>query len=342
MGIIEYLDDEIADPALKRLLENIAQACAEISHAIRVQAIDTSNGGTNLSGSAESINVQGEQQMKVDIFAHEVFAKACKDSRTCVGLISEEMEDFIDLREEIGESKSDAKGESTSKTEGADERKYIVAFDPLDGSTNVAYGVSVGSIFSVFACKKGVSNSHPMSEVLKPATGRDILCAGYCVYGSSTDLIVSTRNNSRVVGWTLDPTSKSYLKTRKDIRIPSKGKIYSINEGYEHKFCEGMKGYIRECKSSANFTARYVGSMVADVHRTLLAGGTFHYPLCKLRMLYECFPMALVIEVSGGKSICDKVLDTLDSSVDSIHQRGAIHLGSKEGIAQLKKFLMLQ
>jgi len=341
------LEEEISDPALIRLMAKIASACTEISDAIRVQAIDDSKDGTgNLSGRAESTNVQGEEQMKLDIYSHDVFVKACKESNACVGLISEEVEEYIDLRGE-GERKELSPSSSSDKKRGGqelgEEKKYIVAFDPLDGSSNVAYGVSVGSIFSVFEYKTtGEGDTrNPIEEVLKPQTGRNVMCAGYCVYGSSTDLVIATRKNTRVVGWTLDPSSNTYVKTRANISIPQRGKIYSINEGYEHKFSEGMKKYIRDCKDSSSMTARYVGSMVADVHRTLLAGGSFHYPLGKLRMLYECFPMALVIEVAGGLSISDTGSNTLDSAVESIHERGAIHLGSKENMDELKKCLGL-
>jgi len=355
--MIERLEEEFSDPALIRLMAKIASACTEISDAIRVQAIDDSKDGSgNLSGRAESTNVQGEEQMKLDIYSHDVFVKACKESNSCVGLISEEVEEYIDLRGggergergKRGEQKGLAPSSSSDQIhdggqELGEEKKYIVAFDPLDGSSNVAYGVSVGSIFSVFEYKTtGEGDTrNPIEEVLKPQTGRNVMCAGYCVYGSSTDLVIATRKNTRVVGWTLDPSSNTYVKTRADISIPQRGKIYSINEGYEHKFSEGMKRYIRDCKESSSMTARYVGSMVADVHRTLLAGGTFHYPLGKLRMLYECFPMALMIEVAGGLSISDTGSNTLDSAVESIHERGAIHLGSKENMDDLKKCLRL-
>ena len=346
--MIERLEEEFSDPALIRLMEKIASACTEISDAIRVQAIDDSKGGTgSLSGRANSTNIQGEEQMKLDIYSHDVFEKACRESNACIGLISEEVEEYIDLRGvEQGEQQQLAPSSSDQQHKGhelGEEKKYIVAFDPLDGSSNVAYGVSVGSIFSVFEYKTtGEGDTrNPIEEVLKPQTGRNVMCAGYCVYGSSTDLVIATRKNTRVVGWTLDPSSNTYVKTRADISIPQRGKIYSINEGYEHKFSEGMKRYIRDCKESSSMTARYVGSMVADVHRTLLAGGTFHYPLGKLRMLYECFPMALMIEVAGGLSISDTGSNTLDSAVESIHERGAIHLGSKENMDDLKKCLRL-
>jgi len=335
---IDCLEEEFKCPILVRLIDKIASACAVISEAIRKQAIG--NGTENLSGKAESTNVQGEDQYKLDIYSHEVFAKACEEANACVGLISEEVEEYIDLLKKRKEggllSTSSSSPSSSSSVDEDEEKKYVVAFDPLDGSSNVAYGVSVGSIFSIFEYKKGGGN--PIDVVLKPKTGRDVLCAGYCVYGSSTDLVVVTRENTRVVGWTLDPPSKTFVKTRKEITMPQRGKIYSINEGYEHEFSEGMTKYIRDCKASKNITARYVGSMVADVHRTLLAGGTFHYPLGKLRMLYECFPMALVIEVAGGLSISNTGLNTLDSSVDSIHERGAIHLG-KEDVEDLKRCL---
>ena len=350
--MIERLEEEFSDPALIRLMEKIASACTEISDAIRVQAIDDSKGGTgSLSGRANSTNIQREEQMKLDIYSHDVFEKACRESNACIGLISEEVEEYIDLRGvEQGEQQQLAPSSSDQQHKGhelGEEKKYIVAFDPLDGSSNVAYGVSVGSIFSVFEYKTTAKNDgegntrNPIEEVLKPQTGRNVMCAGYCVYGSSTDLVIATRKNTRVVGWTLDPFSKTYVKTRANISIPMRGKIYSINEGYEHKFSEGMKKYIRDCKDSPTMMARYVGSMVADVHRTLLAGGTFHYPLGKLRMLYECFPMALVIEVAGGLSISDTGSNTLDSAVASIHERGAIHLGSKENMDDLKKCLGL-
>ena len=305
------------------VLQSISVACKQIASLVQRAGL------AGMTGLAGEQNVQGEDQKKLDVISNEVFCDTLRLSgRT--GVIASEEEDVPVAVEETYAG------------------NYVCVFDPLDGSSNVAYGVSVGSIFSVFEYNKttakndGEGNTRsPIEEVLKPQTGRNVMCAGYCVYGSSTDLVIATRKNTRVVGWTLDPFSKTYVKTRANISIPMRGKIYSINEGYEHKFSEGMKKYIRDCKDSPTMMARYVGSMVADVHRTLLAGGTFHYPLGKLRMLYECFPMAFVIEVAGGLSISDTGSNTLDSAVASIHERGAIHLGSKENMDDLKKCLGL-
>ncbi|CAJ0635435.1 9943_t:CDS:2 [Entrophospora sp. SA101] len=252
----------------------------------------------NLVGLAGgATNISGDEQKKLDVISNEIFVNALCSSGKVAVMVSEEDEQAIIVEEGL-------------------RGKYCVVFDPLDGSSNIDAGVNVGTIF----------------DVLRP--GSDMVIAGYCMYGSSANMVITLGNG--VNGYTLD-----------NIRIPSRGKIYSVNEGNEKYWYEPCKKYFNSLKYPPEgknpYSARYIGSMVADVHRTLLYGGIFAYPADKkskngkLRILYECFPMAFLTEQAGGKAI-DGKKRVLDLVPGSIHSRCPIFLGSKDDIEDVEKF----
>lgn len=217
--------------------------------------------------------------------------------------------------------------------------KYCVVFDPLDGSSNIDCGVSIGTIFGIYKVK---DDKHDVSSVLCP--GKEMVAAGYCMYGSSTVFILSTGHG--VNGYTLDPSIGEFILTHPDIKIPQRGKIYSVNEGNAVYWHEPCKKYFESLKFPADgkkpYSARYVGSMVSDVHRTLLYGGIFGYPADKkskngkLRLLYECFPMAFIMEQAGGKASTGtkRILDLVP---EHIHARSPIFLGSADDVSDIEK-----
>ncbi|VAH82188.1 unnamed protein product [Triticum turgidum subsp. durum] len=263
--------------------------------------------------------VLGEQK-KLDVLSNEVFVNALVSSgRTCV-LVSEEDEKatFVD-----------------PKLRG----KYCVCFDPLDGSSNIDCGVSIGTIFGIYMIKN--QDTVTLEEVLQP--GKDMIAAGYCMYGSSCTLVLSTGNG--VNGFTLDPSLGEFIMTHPDIKIPPKGKIYSVNEGNAKNWDTPTAKYVEKCKyptdGSSPKSLRYIGSMVADVHRTLLYGGIFLYPADKkspsgkLRVMYEVFPMSFLMEEAGGQSFTGKGR-SLDLIPTDIHERSPIFLGSSDDVEEIK------
>ncbi|PKA66798.1 Fructose-1,6-bisphosphatase, cytosolic [Apostasia shenzhenica] len=216
--------------------------------------------------------------------------------------------------------------------------KYCVVFDPLDGSSNIDCGVSIGTIFGIYTAKV----SEPtIEDVLQP--GKNMLAAGYCMYGSSCMLVLSTGNG--VNGFTLDPSLGEFILTHADIKIPKKGKIYSVNEGNAKNWDAPTTKYVENCKfpkdGSSPKSLRYVGSMVADVHRTLLYGGIFLYPADKkspngkLRVLYEVFPMSFLMEQAGGQAFTGQQR-ALDLVPKTIHERSPIFLGSYDDVEEIK------
>lgn len=240
----------------------------------------------NSIGVAGNTNVQGEDQKKLDVLSNEIMINALRASGKTAVLVSEEDEDAIFVNDQAGAS---AQG------------KYCVVFDPLDGSSNIDAGVNIGTIFGIYLVKEGSKGT--LEDVLRP--GREMVAAGYCMYGSSANLVLTTGNG--VNGYTLDNQIGEFILTHPNIKLPSRGKIYSINEGNSAYYHEPVLKYLDSIKypkaeGAKPYSARYIGSMVADVHRTLLYGGIFGYPddkkskSGKLRMLYEAFPMAFLTE----------------------------------------------
>ncbi|KAG8499441.1 hypothetical protein CXB51_006007 [Gossypium anomalum] len=296
------------------LLNHIVLGCKFVCSSVNKAGL------AKLIGLAGEINIQGEEQKKLDVLSNEVFIKALVSSgRTCI-LVSEEDEDAIIV-------------------EPSKRGRYCVVFDPLDGSSNIDCGVSIGTIFGIYMVKD--DHEPTLADVLQP--GKQMVAAGYCMYGSSCTLVLSTGKG--VNGFTLDPSLGEFILTHPDIRIPKKGKIYSVNEGNAKDWDGPTAKYVENCKfpkdGSPSKSLRYIGSMVADVHRTLLYGGTFMYPADKkspsgkLRVLYEVFPMSFLMENAGGQAFTGKQR-ALDLVPTKIHDRSPIFLGSYDDIEEIK------
>ncbi|KAI0302042.1 fructose-1,6-bisphosphatase [Russula brevipes] len=276
----------------------------------------------NLVGLAGDTNVQGEEQKKLDVLSNDIMINSLRASCKTAVLISEELDEAVII-------------EDTYKG------KYCVVFDPLDGSSNIDAGVNVGTIFGIYRVRPGSPGT--IEDVLRP--GSEMVAAGYTMYGSSANLVLSTGNG--VNGYTLDPSLGEFVLTHPDIKIPPRGKIYSFNEGNSLYFHTPTINYLNSVKyppsGKSPYSARYIGSMVADVHRTLLYGGIFGYPNDKkskngkLRLLYEAFPMAFLTEQAGGIATTG-TMRILDIVPTSIHQRSSVFLGSREDVLDVMKF----
>lgn len=277
-------------------------------------------------GQAGSSNVQGEDQKKLDIISNEVFKNVLRKTGQCAVLVTEEEEEPIII-------------------EGPQRGDYCVVFDPLDGSSNIECGVSIGTIFGIYKVKPGSKGD--LGDVLRP--GKEMVAAGYCMYGSMTYMMLTTGDG--VAGFTLDTFLGEFVLTHPRVTLPPVGKIYSINEGNAANWDGPTTKYVEERKALANggkgaYSLRYVGSMVADVHRTLLYGGIFMYPADKknpngkLRLLYEGFPMAMLVEQAGGKAIYSIDGSTgaiLDIVPTNIHGRAPIYLGSRDEVDRIEQ-----
>lgn len=282
----------------------------------------------DILGRAGSENVQGEDQQKLDVYANETFIAELKASGECCGIASEENQDVVVFEEGM-----------------ARDAKYIFCMDPLDGSSNIDVNVSIGTIFSVYRRKSPIGETAKLDDFLQ--SGCEQVAAGYVIYGSSTMLVYTTGNG--VNGFTLDTSIGEFCLSHPDIKTPADGKIYSINEGNYEKFPVGVKKYIKYCqetdkKTNRPYTSRYIGSLVADFHRNLLKGGVFIYPETnshptgKLRLLYECNPIAFIAEQAGGLATdgCRRILEI---QPETIHQRMPFYTGSKNMVEKVEDFL---
>lgn len=294
------------------IMTAICTAVKAVSTAVRKAGIHA------LFGMAGSTNVQGEEVKKLDVLANDLFVNMLRSTFKVCAMVSEENDNVI-------------------MVDTDNEGRYIVCFDPLDGSSNIDCLVSIGSIFSVYRRKSDLKSPVTESDFLQ--NGNDVVGAGYALYGSATMVVLSL--GSGVNGFMLDPAIGEFVLTERNMRIKPRGKIYSINESYESKWDETVKQYVRSKKypepGKSLYGARYIGSMVADVHRTLCYGGIFMYPATKdspngkLRLLYECVPMAFIVEQAGGMATTGKNR-ILDITPTDIHQRAPIFLGSKDDV----------
>ncbi|NP_001040381.1 fructose-1,6-bisphosphatase 1 isoform X1 [Bombyx mandarina] len=303
---------------LTQLLNSIQTAVKAIQSAVRKAGI------AKLHGISGDTNVQGEEVKKLDVLSNDLFINMLKSSFTTCLLVSEENQTVLQVETE-------RRG------------KYVVCFDPLDGSSNIECLVSVGSIFAIY--KKKSEGDPVESDALKP--GRELVAAGYALYGSATMMVLSLGKGKGVNGFMYDPSIGEFILTDPNMKIPEKGKIYSINEGYAAEWDKGLQDYIEDKKrpkTGKAYGARYVGSMVADVHRTIKYGGIFMYPATKsapngkLRLLYECNPMSFIVTEAGGLATNGKV-PILDIVPSSIHQRVPCYLGSKKDVEELLNYL---
>ncbi|WP_338705554.1 class 1 fructose-bisphosphatase [Pasteurella multocida] len=282
----------------------------------------------NIIGTSGAENVQGETQMKLDLFAHNTIKQALISREEVAGFASEEEENFVAFDTERGRN-----------------AKYVILTDPLDGSSNIDVNVAVGTIFSIYRRVSPIGTPVTLEDFMQP--GNRQVAAGYIVYGSSTMLVYTTGNG--VNGFTYDPSLGVFCLSHENIQIPANGKIYSINEGQYLKFPQGVKKYIKYCQEEDKathrpYTSRYIGSLVSDFHRNMLKGGIYIYPSAtnypngKLRLLYEGNPMAFLAEQAGGMA-SDGYQRILDIQPMELHQRVPLFLGSKEMVEKAQDFM---
>lgn len=320
--ILKQKDFSYAKGELSSLLSHIGTAAKMVNKKINKAGL------VDIIGRTGSVNIHGESQQKLDIYADEVFINALLASGECCGIATEENQEEIVFTEKL-----------------ARKGKYVVCIDPLDGSSNIDYNVSVGSVFSIFRRKTPRGEKARNEDFLQPGTEQ--VAAGYIIYGSSTMLVYTTGNG--VNGFTLDPSIGEFCLSHPGIIIPENGVIYSINEGNYVNFPSGIKKYIKYCQekdkeSGRPYTLRYIGSLVSDFHRNLLKGGIFLYPENevvpegKLRLVYECNPMAFIAEQAGG-SATNGLVRMLGIIPSSLHQRSPFYVGSKNMVSKVEEFL---
>ncbi len=320
--IIERQTDfPFAKGELSRLLRDIGIAAKIVNREVNKAGL------VDILGEAGSSNVQGEQVKKLDVYANEQFIAALGSGGETCAVASEENEDLVPIDTLVSKN-----------------AKYLVCIDPLDGSSNIDVNVSIGTIFSIYRRKKEEPTSI-LSEFLQKGTEQ--VAAGYVIYGSSTMLVYTTGKG--VNGFTLDPSIGEFCLSHPDIKTPASGNIYSVNEGNFKHFQEGVKEYLRWCQEEDKatgrpYSTRYIGSLVADFHRNLLKGGIYIYPSTKkapngkLRLLYECNPLAWIAEQAGGKA-SDGKNRILDIKPESLHQRVPLFIGSPEMVTMAEKFM---
>jgi fructose-1,6-bisphosphatase I len=310
-------DFPYASGELTNLLRDIGVASKIINREVNKAGL------VNILGVAGSENKSGDDVQKLDVYANEKIIDCLKNSGECGGIASEEMEDFVPLP---GVESKDA--------------KYVVVFDPLDGSSNIDVNVSVGTIFGIYRRVSDMSGPVRKEDFLQ--SGTKLVAAGYVLCGTSTVLVYTTGRG--VNGFTLDPSIGEFCLSHRDIQIPKTGSNYSVNQGYYLKFDLELRRYIDHC-SDMNLRLRYIGTMVSDIHRLMLHGGIFLYPntrkfpLGKLRLVYECNPMSMIIEQAGGKAITCQLERILDLEVHDLHQKATIALGSPDMVDEMKEFV---
>lgn len=284
-------------------------------------------GLVDIIGKFGATNVQGEEQMKLDIYSDEMLINVLRNSNDCAGIASEENDDFIAFDDEFSVNS-----------------KYVVLFDPLDGSSNIDVNASIGTIFSIYRRVSPLGSPCTKEDFLQP--GNKLMASGYVIYGSSTMLVYATRLG--VNGFTLEPSIGEFCLSHPNMVCAENGKIYSLNQGNMAHFEAGMLAYLDYCtelnkEEGRPYSLRYIGSMVADLHRTLIKGGVFIYPgdkknpNGKLRLQYECNPLSFILEAAGGAST-DGRQRILDIQPTELHQRVPIYIGSKNMVEKAMEF----
>jgi len=324
--LVEFIYDQqenlnYATGEFSRLLNDIGIAAKIVNRDVNRAGL------AGILGFEGSVNVQGENQKKLDVLANNEFIKALRNGKQCAAIISEENEDVVVFDDET--------------TRNA---KYVVALDPLDGSSNIEVNVPIGTIFAIYK-RKSIGTTITKEDILQ--VGTELVCGGYVIYGSSTMLVYTTGQG--VNGFTYDPTCGLFVLSHENIKIGELGGIYSINEANYIYFPEGVKKYIKYCQeddpeSRRPYTTRYIGSLVSDFHRNLLRGGIYIYPgtlknpYGKLRLMYECVPVAFLAEQAGGKA-SDGFRRILDIHPDDIHQRSPLFIGSKAMVEKAEELM---
>tara|TARA_B110000971_G_scaffold117568_1_gene120466 strand:- start:4008 stop:5012 length:1005 start_codon:yes stop_codon:yes gene_type:complete len=307
---------------------DLSKIFRDIKFAAKIVNRDVRKAGlVDLLGAHGTVNVQGEEVKKLDIIANEEFKASLTLGGDCCAIISEEEEDIHHI-------------ETTLNVNS----KYIIAMDPLDGSSNIDVNASIGTIFSVYRRISPVGGPVTMADVLQK--GNNQVAAGYIIYGSSTMMVITTGNG--VDAFTLDSSIGDFCLSHPDIKIPQDGTIYSINDGNYDRFEQGVKNYVDYCRNSTvkeAYSARYIGSMVSDFHRNLLKGGIFMYPATtdaphgKLRLMFESNPIAFITEQAGGKATTGDGTRILDLEPTEIHQRNPVFMGSPNMVDKAESFI---
>ena len=316
----EYPD---ATGALTLLFSSIRLAAKVVHREINKAGL------VDITGAVGGENVQGEQQQKLDVFANDRFKAALAARGVACGIASEEEDNYVTF------------DQGHNKDAG-----YVVLMDPLDGSSNIDVNVSVGTIFSIY--RRVSPKGQPVESEDFLQSGRQQVAAGYVIYGSSTMLVYTTGNG--VNGFTYDPSLGVFYLSHPRMRMPEDGRIYSVNEGNYSRFPSGVKKYIKYCQeedkaSNRPYTSRYIGSLVSDFHRNLIKGGIYlypssiNYPQGKLRLLYECNPIAFLAEQAGGRAITAPGHDVLDLKPNELHQRIPFFVGSRNMVNTIEEFL---
>lgn len=315
-------DFPYASGDLTRLLSDIGIAGKIINHKVNKAGLQ------DILGAAANINVQGETQMKMDVFSDETLLNAMRWGGQVAGAGSEENEKYFAFDQEH-----------------CKKAKYVILFDPLDGSSNIDVNVSIGTIFSIFRRKSSIGDLANVNDFLQK--GDEQVAAGYIIYGSSTMLVYTTGHG--VNGFTLQPSIGEFFLSHPNMKIPEDGAIYSMNEGNLNSCEKGVQEYIAWCKESDKktnrpYSARYIGSLVADFHRNLIKGGIYMYPGTtknksgKLRMQYECNPLAFIVEQAGGRAT-DGHRRIMEIVPTDLHQRSPLFIGSKNMVEKVEALI---
>lgn len=310
-------DFEYSTGELTALLRDIGVAAKIINREVNKAGL------VNILGMDGAQNTSGDVVQKLDIYANQKLIECLQNSGECAGIASEELEEFVELPRLPHKAPH-----------------YVVVFDPLDGSSNIDVNVSVGTIFGIYRRISDASGAVTQEDFLQK--GNNLVASGYVLYGTSTLLVYTTGNG--VNGFTLDPTIGEFCLSHRDIKMPKSGLFYSVNQGYYLKFDVEMRRYIDHC-SDMNYGLRYIGSMVSDIHRILFQGGIFlypntrKYPRGKLRLLYECAPLAFVVEQAGGRAISLGRNRIMEIQPKSMHKNITIAIGSYDTVTEMEQFL---
>lgn len=306
---------------LSKLINAIRLAAKVVNHEVNKAGL------IDVLGAAGDTNIQGEDQQKLDVLANEKFIQTLKNREIVCGIASEEEDDFI----------------SINSNDEQHQNKYVVLIDPLDGSSNIDVNVSVGTIFSIYRRVTPVGTPVQLEDFLQE--GHKQVAAGYIIYGTSTMLVYTTGDG--VNGFTLNPAIGTFYLSHPDMEFPETGKIYSVNEGNYIHFPQGVKDYIKYCQMEEGdrpYTSRYIGSLVSDFHRNMIKGGIYMYPKSsvasdgKLRLLYECNPMAFLAEQANGKA-SNGYNRIMDLKPTELHQRVPFFCGSRKMVEKAEEFM---
>ncbi len=306
---------------LSRLINSIRLAAKVVNHEVNKAGL------VDIIGAAGETNIQGEDQQKLDIYANDKFIQTLTNRNIVCGIASEEEDHFI----------------TVNSQDENHQNKYVVLIDPLDGSSNIDVNVSVGTIFSIYRRVTPVGTPVQLEDFLQK--GSEQVAAGYVVYGTSTMLVYTTGHG--VNGFTLNPAIGTFYLSHPSMQFPEDGKIYSVNEGNYIHFPQGVKNYIKYCQEEEGnrpYTSRYIGSLVSDFHRNMIKGGIYMYPKSsknskgKLRLLYECNPMAFLAEQANGKA-SDGYTRIMDIAPTELHERVPFFCGSKNMVEKAEEFM---